>query len=81
MFGATGIASAKTLGCRSFVERNPETFAPTVMLMCDDSHPLSTFPTGGGSESRVSVSITGKLPFTEVGSLMSFWKMLNWERM
>lgn len=73
MFGATGIASAKTLGCRGFVERNPETIAPTVMLMCGDSHPLSTFPTGGGSESSVSVSMTGKLSFTEVGSLMSFW--------
>ena len=70
MFQATTIASTKALGCTSFVERNPETLAPTLMLICDYSHPLSTLPTGRGSDSHVSESVTGKLPLTEVGFLM-----------
>lgn len=39
VFQATGIASAKVLGFKSFVERNSETLVPTLALICDKSHP------------------------------------------
>ena len=58
VFQATGIASAKVLGFKSFVERNSETLVPTLVLIRDKSHPPTTLPTEGGSDVCISESVT-----------------------